>query len=42
MKTLTGLMFEYPLIPMPVLRNAHRFLTEVRDAADLVEPLESK
>jgi len=34
--SLTDLLVQFPLIPQPVLRNAHRFLSEVHDAALLV------
>jgi hypothetical protein len=39
--SLTDLLCKFPLIPQPVLRNAHRFLTEVRDAAALVSLAEA-
>jgi hypothetical protein len=39
--SLPDLLFQFPLIPQPVLRNAHRFLSEVRDAASLVSLAEA-
>lgn len=38
---LTDLLFKFPLIPEPVVRDAHRFLSEVHDAASLVSLAEA-